>query len=71
MPCATCAAETTPGPVCSRCAALAQLTQPVLRLETRRRPPVPSTPAHGRESGGGDCSQPRSAGGRWVRIDAA
>ncbi len=45
VPCVTCAAETTPGPVCSRCAALAQLTQPVLRLETRRRPPVPSTPA--------------------------
>ncbi|WP_448638697.1 hypothetical protein [Geodermatophilus sp. URMC 63] len=45
MPCVTCAAETTPGPVCARCAALAQLTQPVLRLQTRRRPPVPTTPA--------------------------
>ncbi|SNS41894.1 hypothetical protein SAMN04488107_2473 [Geodermatophilus saharensis] len=41
MPCDTCAAETHPGPVCRRCAALSQLTQPVLRLQTRRRPPVP------------------------------
>ncbi len=41
MSCSTCATETTPGPVCPRCAALAQLTQPVLRLETRRRPVVP------------------------------
>ncbi|NEM05512.1 hypothetical protein [Geodermatophilus normandii] len=41
MPCDTCAVQTHPGPVCARCAALAQLTQPVLRLETRRRPPVP------------------------------
>ncbi|SFO42270.1 hypothetical protein SAMN05660359_03327 [Geodermatophilus obscurus] len=45
MPCDTCAAETRPGPVCARCAALAQLTQPVLRLRTRRRPPVPQAPA--------------------------
>ena len=45
--CDTCAAETHPGPVCARCAALAQLTQPVLRLETRRRPPVPPAAPRG------------------------
>jgi hypothetical protein len=47
MACDACAVETSPGPMCARCTALTQLTEPVLRLQVRRRrPPVPPvTPA--------------------------
>ncbi|MGY1815613.1 hypothetical protein [Blastococcus sp. SYSU D00820] len=42
MHCDTCGTADQRGTYCVSCgAALLQLTQPVLRLETRRKPPVP------------------------------